>query len=155
MSGIRETVANYHPSKAVLFWSCAGTAVATMIIGFTWGGWVTGGSAVEMAEAQAEEARASLAADICVERFLASPEVRTNLAALKEESSYSQDNVISDAGWTTFADREDPVDGAAQLCAEQLAEVELPEVSEPVAMESDAPETPEAETTPESESNAS
>jgi len=27
-----------------LVWACVATAVATMIIGFSWGGWVTGGT---------------------------------------------------------------------------------------------------------------
>eukprot|EP00873_Tetraselmis_striata_P031192 jgi/Tetstr1/451456/TSEL_038492.t1 len=104
-----------------------------------------------MAETSAQEARASLAADLCVERFLAAPDVRTNLAALAEESSFSQDNFISDAGWTTFANAEDPVDGAAELCAERLIEVELPEPVEPVAVEADASmqsEMPDTEENP-------
>ena len=151
MADIREKVANYRPSKVALFWSCAGTAVLTMVVGFAWGGWVTGGSAAEMAETSAQEARASLAADLCVERFLAAPDVRTNLAALAEESSFSQDNFISDAGWTTFANAEDSVDGAAELCAERLIEVELPEPVEPVAVEADASmqsEMPDTEENP-------
>ena len=40
----------YHPSKAALFWSCVGCVVVALIIGFTWGGWVTGGTATKMAE---------------------------------------------------------------------------------------------------------
>jgi hypothetical protein len=138
VADVREKFANYRPSKATLFWSCAGTAALTMALGFTWGGWVTGGSATEMAEASAQEARALLAADVCVERFLAAPDVRISLAALEEESSYSQDDFISEAGWTTFADAENPIDGAAELCAERLIEIELPEPTEPVAVEADA-----------------
>ena len=57
---------DYHPSKTVLFWSCAGCIVATMIVGFTWAGWVTGGSAKEMVTDAADQARAEVAAAICV-----------------------------------------------------------------------------------------
>ena len=42
---LSQRFADYRPSKTVLFWSCAGCVAATMIIGFTWGGWVTGGTA--------------------------------------------------------------------------------------------------------------
>ena len=40
----------YRPSKTALFWACAGSVVVATIAGFSWGGWVTGGSAQEMAE---------------------------------------------------------------------------------------------------------
>lgn len=29
---------DYHPAKSTLVWACVGAAVATMIVGFTWGG---------------------------------------------------------------------------------------------------------------------
>ena len=44
------------PTKTVVFWSCVATMVVTMIVGFTWGGWVTGGTALKMAEASGEDA---------------------------------------------------------------------------------------------------
>lgn len=28
----------YHPSKAIWFWSCLGCVVATIVVGFAWGG---------------------------------------------------------------------------------------------------------------------
>lgn len=126
MSDAMNRVKDYQPSKAVWFWSCAGACVLTMIVGFTWGGWVTGGTAQERVEAASEHAVAELAASICVQRFLAAPDAGEKLAQLKEESRWSRDDLVQDAGWTTFASAEEPVDGAAELCAEQLAEAELP-----------------------------
>ena len=35
---------DYQPTKSTLAWACIATALATMIIGFSWGGWVTGGT---------------------------------------------------------------------------------------------------------------
>ena len=40
----------YQASKAVLFWACAGSVVVATIVGFSWGGWTTGGTAREMAK---------------------------------------------------------------------------------------------------------
>ena len=40
----------YHASKTVLFWACAGCVILATVVGFSWGGWMTGGSAREMAE---------------------------------------------------------------------------------------------------------
>ena len=46
----------YRATKATLFWSCAACIVATVVVGFTWGGWVTGGTARSMAQNAAESA---------------------------------------------------------------------------------------------------
>ncbi len=125
---------DFRASKMTLFWSCAGCVVATMVVGFTWGGWVTGGTAQDRADKAAEQAVAALAADICFKRYLASPDARTNLTALNEESVYRRNGVLEDGGWVTFADREEPIDGAAKLCAERLAEVDISTLPEtPVA----------------------
>ncbi|WP_193336862.1 hypothetical protein [Devosia beringensis] len=129
---VSEKFRDFKAGKATLFWTGAACAVATMVIGFSWGGWVTGGSAQERADLTAEQAVAELAADICVKRYLASPDARVSLTALIEESTYSRDGTLEEAGWVTFGDREEPVDGAAGLCADRLAEVDitsLPETS--------------------------
>lgn len=116
----------YQPSKTVWFWSCIACVVATMVIGFTWGGWVTGGSAeAQVAEAR-EAGRAQLAATICVARFVDSTDAAVQLASLKDESSWSRDDTIADAGWTTPLGAEEPVTGAADICADRLVAMELP-----------------------------
>ena len=123
----RDRWSQYRPTKSTWFWSCAGVAVATMVVGFTVGGWTTGGTAQAMADDAAEEARAQLASALCVERFVSVPNAASELAALKEASSYQRDNMIEDAGFTTFAGMEDAISGAADLCAEKLIALdELP-----------------------------
>ena len=62
---------DYQPTKSMLAWACVATAVATMIIGFSWGGWVTGGTSRTMATTAGDAARAELASVICVEQFKA------------------------------------------------------------------------------------
>lgn len=129
MSEAMKKWENFRPSKALWFWSCAGAAVLTIIVGFTWGGWVTGGSAEARAERAGEEAAAQLAASICVHRFMAAPDAGVKLAELKDADSWGRDDLVEDAGWVTFASMEEPVDGAAEICADQLAEAELPAVA--------------------------
>lgn len=126
MSDRSQTWKDYTPSKTVWFWSCAASIVLTMIVGFTWGGWVTGGTARENAENAAENATAKLAASICAYRFLRGPDASAQLAALKEASSWERDSLIEDGGWVTFASMDKPVRGAADMCADQLASAELP-----------------------------
>ena len=115
----------YRPSKTLWLWSCVGCVVATLVIGFTWGGWVTGGTAERMADTAMEEGRTRLAAAVCVNRFLGASDFGTKLAELKAESAWQRDNYIEDGGWVTFARVEEPVKGAAERCANQLAEMDL------------------------------
>jgi hypothetical protein len=107
--------------------------VLTMIIGFSWGGWVTGGAAIDQAKDAAEGARAELAADICAHRFLQADDASVQLAALKDESSYKRSSAIEKGGWVTLAGAKEPIDGAAQLCAEQLMQAEATPLAETAA----------------------
>ena len=125
----------YQASKAVLFWACAGSVVVATIVGFSWGGWVTGGSAREMAESSAAQARQELAAVVCVDRFMAAPDVGVQLAALKGmERSYQQSKFVEDGGWAIIVPASSPTDykaradhrEAAGLCAAELAKREMP-----------------------------
>ena len=126
---------DYQASKAVLFWACAGSVIAATVVGFSWGGWVTGGSAREMAEESAAQARQELAAVVCVDRFMAAPDVGVQLAALKGmERSYQQSKFVEDGGWAIIVPASSPTDytaradqrEAAELCAAELAKREMP-----------------------------
>jgi hypothetical protein len=132
---ISQRFKEYQASKTVLFWACAGSVIAATIVGFSWGGWVTGGSAQEMAEDSAAQARQELAAVVCVDRFMAAPDVGVQLAALKGmERSYQQSKFVEDGGWAIVVPASSPTDytaradnrEAAGLCAEELAKRELP-----------------------------
>lgn len=114
------------PSKTMAFWSCAAVAVATMAIGFGAGGWVTGGTAAEMVQDASEKARTELVASACVERFTSSTSFATELASLKEESSWKQGDLVADGGWATLAGMKEPLDDAARLCANKLVAMDAP-----------------------------
>jgi hypothetical protein len=119
---------NYRPSKALWFWSVVGAAVATMIIGFTVGGWTTGGSAAVMAEQAARDARAALVASVCVQKFVAAEDAAEKLASLKGASRWSRSDLIEDGGWAKLTGMEKSVPGAADLCADELVAMDsLPE----------------------------
>lgn len=124
----------YRPSKAMWLWSCVAAVVLTMIVGFTAGGWVTGGTAEAAAADARQEGREQLVATICVERFVAAPGARQSLQELKEASSWQRDDLIDEGGWATLKVLEEQVPGAADLCAERL--VALEEI--PVAAQPDA-----------------
>ena len=122
---------DYQASKTVLFWACAGSVIAATIVGFSWGGWTTGGSAREMAANSAAQARQELAAVVCVDRFMAAPDAGVKLAGLKGiTSSYGQSQFVEDGGWAIIVpasasttDYKAQADDrrAAGLCAAELA----------------------------------
>ena len=126
---------DYHPSKTVLFWSCAGCIVATMIVGFTWAGWVTGGSAKEMVTDAAGQARAEVAAAICVQEFMQAADAGVQLASLKGiSSSWGREDFVEEGGWAMIAGEE--YDDDAEFCAKRLMEMEAPVAQEAAATES-------------------
>jgi GH24 family phage-related lysozyme (muramidase) len=112
---------DYRPSKATWVWSCAACVAATLVIGFTWAGWVTGGTSTRMAADAADGARAQMAAADCVNRFEGGPAAIAQLAELKKAaSSYSRSDLLQKAGWVTMPGSKDPVAGAAVICAQAL-----------------------------------
>jgi hypothetical protein len=129
----------YRASKAVLFWACAGSVVVATVVGFSWGGWVTGGSARDMAADSAAQARQELAAVVCVDRFMAAPDAGVQLTALQEiTSSYAQSKFVEEGGWAIIVPPSDTADRRAAaaasaedrrtagLCAAELAKREIP-----------------------------
>jgi hypothetical protein len=118
---------NYRAPKSTLFWSCVGCIILTMVVGFTWGGWVTGGSARTMAEKASDTARADLAATICVTKFMNGKDAATQLATLKQTSNWKREQFIQDGGWATLPGLKQPVRDGADTCAQRLADMELPQ----------------------------
>jgi hypothetical protein len=124
----------YRASKAVLFWACAGSVAVATIVGFSWGGWVTGSSAREMAADSAAQARQEVAAVVCVDRFMAAPDAGVQLTALKDvSSSYAQSKFVEEGGWAIIVPAGSTTDykaraddrKAAGLCAAELAKREM------------------------------
>lgn len=117
---------DYRAPKAALFWACAACVALTLILGFTVGGWVTGGTAEKMATGAADDARSELVATICVQRFTQQADAGAELAKLKAASLWERDDFIEKGGWATPAGFDGPISGAADLCAAQLADLTLP-----------------------------
>ena len=124
-----QRVENFTATKTVLGWACVASIVATMIVGFAWGGWVKGSTAEEMASDAAWNARATLAAAVCATNFAAADTATAQLASLKGLDSWKRDSFIEEAGWVTLPGVEKPVAGAAELCAEQLVNPKMADAS--------------------------
>ena len=77
-------------------WGAIGGAIAAMIIGFTWGGWVTGGTAGKMATTSAQDATVLALTPLCVAKAEQQPD---QIVLLQKESSYRRGDFVDKAGW--------------------------------------------------------
>lgn len=116
----------YRPTKAAVIWAGVGCAALTMIVGFTWGGWVTERTATGLAYNAGATARAQLAAAVCINRFMGAADAGVQLAALKETGIWQRNDFVEKGGWVTLPGTEGPVSGAADVCARQLVEMAAP-----------------------------
>ncbi len=99
-------------------WGAIGGAVAAMIIGFSWGGWVTGGTAGQMEATSAKNASVLALTPLCVAK---GEQQQEQLAALKKESSWSRGNFVTKAGWVANVNEKYRSD-VATACASALVE---------------------------------
>ena len=94
--------------------------LATVIIGFGWGGWTLGSTARETAAKSAAAAVVAVLAPMCADKFRQAADASANMAELKKVSSWMQDSYIEKGGWATFPGTTSPERGVAQACASLL-----------------------------------
>lgn len=108
------------PSLKVLIWSCVACIVLTIIIGFTLGGWVTGGTAQNMAEESAAKAVVDRLAAICIVQFKQDPEKDKKLEELKKTDSWERRDYVKKQGWATMPGEKEADSEVAEECAKLL-----------------------------------
>lgn len=108
------------PTKTQLFWACVASGLLTMLVGFSWGGWVTGGTARQRAETVAFDAVVQRLAPICVALSGRDPAKAQKLVALKEESTWQRGEYVGKQGWATMPGEQEPDSRVAQACATLL-----------------------------------
>ncbi|MER8471548.1 hypothetical protein [Mesorhizobium sp. M1405] len=113
---------DYQPSKTMLVWACIAAVIATIVIGFSWGGWVTGGTSQKMAATASDTARGDLASAICVDRFNAAPDAAAKLVEFKAiTDSYKKLQFVEAGGWATMPGQTTPDKLGIQGCTTALA----------------------------------
>jgi hypothetical protein len=99
----------------------AAGAVATLVIGFGWGGWMLGGSAKELADNAATSAVVAAIAPICVDQFQRSADASVNLTTLKKTDSWQQAAYVEKGGWAAMPGSKAADSGVSQACAALLS----------------------------------
>ena len=77
-------------------------AVALAVIGFSWGGWITGGTARTMAADQSKAEVVTALSLICVDQSKRDPQLVERVALLKAASSYERGDLVMKNGWATM-----------------------------------------------------
>ncbi|HEY4523784.1 MAG TPA: hypothetical protein VJK04_02840 [Candidatus Paceibacterota bacterium] len=84
-------------------WGFVIGCIFSIVVGFSWGGWVTGGTTERIAKERATTAVTAALVPVCVEKAKADPRGAKQLEALKALSSpWEQRDAVVKAGWATF-----------------------------------------------------
>jgi alpha/beta superfamily hydrolase len=106
--------------KPALYGALAGAA-ALAIAGFSWGGWVTGGKAEQIASDRARLEVVAALVPVCLEQSNQDPVSATTLVSLTEARPHKRDRMLMDSGWATMPGATDPNSAVARACMQELA----------------------------------
>jgi hypothetical protein len=97
--------------------------LATVVIGFGWGGWTLGSTAKQLADKSASSAVIAALAPICVDKFQHAAGAEANLAELKKVSSWQQTSFVEKGGWATLPGSDVANSSVARACADMLGDL--------------------------------
>jgi pimeloyl-ACP methyl ester carboxylesterase len=95
-------------------------AITVSIVGFSWGGWVTGSTANRMAADMAHNDVVDALVPVCLNNSLLDSDRIVKLATIKKASKYNRRDAVMEAGWATVPGSEKPNRDLAEACAEGL-----------------------------------
>jgi hypothetical protein len=100
-------------------WGALGGAIALAVVGFNWGGWVTGSKAEADATRRANDAVVLALAPVCLDKFDKGADSVASRVALKKTESWSQTEFVEKGGWATMPGSNPPerVTAVARACA--------------------------------------
>ena len=106
-----------------ILWGAAGGAVVLAVVGFMWGGWLTGGTAQQLAEEAAEKAVRDRLAPICVAQYNRDPEKDQKLKEMKMIETYQRGDYVKKQGWSTMPGEKDSNYAVSSECADLLSKI--------------------------------
>lgn len=101
-------------------WGAVAGAIAITVIGFGWGGWVTGGTADKLAKDGSTKAVITALAPICADNFRRAADSSSQLAELKKISTWQYAAFVEKAGWAKMPGTETVTSGLTTACAELI-----------------------------------
>ncbi len=113
-----ERWSNIRPTKTIVFGLAVVTMILTIIVGFNWGGWVTGGTAQKMST----DAVAQRLSTICMGQYNQDPQKDQKLTQLQETSPYQRDDFVKEQGWATMPGEAKADNKVADGCAKLIVQ---------------------------------
>jgi len=104
-------------------WGVVVGAVLTMIIGFAWGGWVSGSTSMNLGQEMAREAVIERLTPICVAQFNLDPNKVEKLKELTETDSWKRGQYVKDQGWATMPFEKEPDGRVADNCSQLIMKI--------------------------------
>ena len=109
-----------------MIWGAVVGAAACAILGFTWGGWVTGSTARKDAGVAAHSATVLALAPFCAERFRAQGDAPAKIAEVTKASSWERAGIVEKSGFAMMPGAKTSDSDVARACAEILANPPIP-----------------------------
>jgi hypothetical protein len=109
-------------TRPVLFGAAAG-AIALLVYGVAWGGWLDSGTADSAVKQQSEASSIAALVPACVAKFNADADVAVHAAALKAASSQEQGPYVEKGGWANVPGTITANSALARACADALTKV--------------------------------
>jgi hypothetical protein len=97
-------------------WGLVAGAAVAMIVGFGWGGWVTGSTA----KGKTDEAVLASRAAICVAQFMKAPNYDGALNAFKAADSWKRGELGGKGGWDKMPGQGEASSAVAEACAKGI-----------------------------------
>ena len=107
-------------TKKVVFFAAVLAIILTIVVGFNWGGWVTGGTAQTMAN----DAVVQRLSTICVGQFNQDPEKEQKLTELNDAKAYQRDDYVKEQGWATMPGEDKSSSKVADTCAKLIVQID-------------------------------
>ena len=95
-------------------------AVLAGAIGFTWGGWVTGGTAHDRAMMMSRDTVVTAMVPVCLDMARMDPARADKLARIEAASSYQRRDALIAVGWATMPGTDTPNRDVAMACLKEL-----------------------------------
>jgi hypothetical protein len=102
-------------------WSALGGAIVLAVVGFNYGGWVTGGTAAAMAKDVAADAVAERLGTICVAQFNQDSDKGQKVKEMKDKDTWDKGRFIEKQSWAIMPGDDKPDSRVADSCAKLLA----------------------------------
>jgi hypothetical protein len=101
-------------------WGAAVGAIAMATVGFSQLGWVTKGTAEQLAQERSDTSVVAALVPFCIIKAQQDPDLAILAKFQAEQSSYSRSDLVLKAGWATIGGKTSPDNALARACSDKL-----------------------------------